>query len=201
MWTPNSKQWKSKESGHAPLFATLWRGVLELRDGTRKSWQASTIHTDLHKTNTRWLVHSWSTFGAKTSHGQIRTHKTHHGSDLGEATTFPLIVYFMPLHGGHIKWHFVPNLRVPRLWRLITFFEDLRLIWGLKQSYSPCWELSNAMSHATCTQQNRVDSWLLVVGNQIANLISDLSFDHNLCFKCPNGSCEPISDIYVPRNF
>jgi hypothetical protein len=57
------------------------------------------------------------------------------------------------------------------------------------------------MSHATCMQGNRGDSRLLVVENQIANLISDPSFGHNLCFKCPNGSCEPILDIYVPRDF
>jgi hypothetical protein len=30
------------------------------------------------------------------------------------------------------------------------------------------------------------------VESQIANLTPDLSFGHNLCFKCPNGSCEPI---------
>ncbi len=28
-----------------------------------------------------------------------------------------------------------------------------------------------------------------------------LSFGHNLCFNHPNGSCEPISYIYVPRAF
>ncbi len=38
-----------------------------------------------------------------------RTHKTHHGPDLGEATTFPLIVYFAPLHGGHIQMAFCPE--------------------------------------------------------------------------------------------
>jgi hypothetical protein len=48
-------------------------------------------------------MHSWSTFGARMSHGQIRTHKTHHGPYLGEATTFPLIVYFVPLHKAHIQ--------------------------------------------------------------------------------------------------
>jgi hypothetical protein len=26
MWVPNRKQWKSKESGHVPWFAALWRG-------------------------------------------------------------------------------------------------------------------------------------------------------------------------------
>jgi hypothetical protein len=45
--------------------------MLELRDGTRKKWQASLTHTGLHKTNTKWLMHSWSTFGARTSHEQL----------------------------------------------------------------------------------------------------------------------------------
>jgi len=57
------------------------------------------------------------------------------------------------------------------------------------------------MSHATCMQGNRGDFLLLVVGGQIANLIPGLSFDHNLCFRCPNGLCKPISNIYVPRVF
>jgi hypothetical protein len=37
---------------------------------------------------------------------QPQIHKTHHGADLGEATTFPFIVYFAPLHGGHIQMAF-----------------------------------------------------------------------------------------------
>jgi len=32
--------------------------------------------------------------------------------------------------------------------------------------------------------------------NQIAILIPDPSFGHNLCFKYSNESCEPILDIY-----
>jgi hypothetical protein len=94
-----------------------------------------------------------------------------------------------------------PKLGLPRLWGPITLFSDLQLIWHLKQSYIPCRELFNGMSHATCTQGNQSDSRLLMVGSQIANLTPDLSFDHNLCFRCPNRSCEPISDIYVPRAF
>jgi hypothetical protein len=27
------------------------------------------------------------------------------------------------------------------------------------------------------------------------------SFGHDLCFKYPNGSCEPILNIYIPRTF
>ncbi len=40
-----------------------------------------------------------------------------------------------------------------------------------------------------------------MVRSQIANLTPDPSFGHDLCFKCPNGSCEPILDIYVLKDF
>jgi hypothetical protein len=75
----------------------------------QEEWQSSTTHTDLHKTNTRRLVHSWNTFSVRTNHGQIRTHKTHHILDLGEVTTFPLIVYYVPLHEAHIQMAFFPR--------------------------------------------------------------------------------------------
>jgi hypothetical protein len=32
-----------------------------------------------------------------------KTHKIHHGSNLGEATTFPLIIYFVATHRAHIQ--------------------------------------------------------------------------------------------------
>jgi hypothetical protein len=32
-------------------------------------------------------------------------------------------------------------------------------------------------------------------------LIIDLSFSHNLCFKCLDGSYEPILNIYVLKTF
>jgi hypothetical protein len=47
-------------------------------------------------------MRSWSTFGVKTIHEQIWINKTHHYPDFGEATTFPFIVYFVPLHEAHI---------------------------------------------------------------------------------------------------
>jgi hypothetical protein len=43
-------------------------------------------------------MHSWKAFGARTSHGQTQTHKTHHDLDLGETHTFPLIVFCVPNH-------------------------------------------------------------------------------------------------------
>jgi hypothetical protein len=57
------------------------------------------------------------------------------------------------------------------------------------------------MLHAIFKGGNQVDSRLLVVGNQTANLTRDLSFGHNLYFKYPNGSCKPILDIYVSIAF
>jgi hypothetical protein len=89
----------------------------------------------------------------------------------------------------------------PWLWGPITLRGDIRLKWGLKQNCSSHRELSNGMLHTTCTQGNQLYSWLLVVGSQIANLTFGFSFGHNLCFKCPNGSCEPILGMYALRDF
>jgi len=50
-------------------------------------------------------------------------------------------------------------------------------------------------------QGNHDDSLLLMVGGQIDNLTLNPSFGHNLCFKYPNGSCKPISNINVPKAF
>jgi hypothetical protein len=146
------------------------------------------------------------------SHGHTRTHKFHDDPDLGEATTFPLIVLFVPSHGACTQMSFCPKtpklgmlkflkLIFLRFWRPIIFFVNLWLIWGLKQSCISHQELFNSMWHITCTQKNQGDFWLLVVGSQIVDLIPNLYFGHNLCFKYPNGSYEPILDIYVSRAF
>jgi len=57
------------------------------------------------------------------------------------------------------------------------------------------------MLHATFTQGYWVDSRLLVVKNQTANLTPASSFGHNLCFRCLNGSYKPILEIYVSIAF
>jgi hypothetical protein len=68
--------------------------MLELRDGELGRLTRNSItHMNCTNQTTSWLVHNWSTFGARTSHGQTQIHKIHHGPDLGEAITFPLIVY------------------------------------------------------------------------------------------------------------
>jgi hypothetical protein len=155
---------------------------------------------------TSWLMHSWSTFGARTNHGQTQTHKTHHGLDLGQATTFHLIIYFVSGHGTGIQMALCPetpkwesqnshNWDSCDFWRPITLHANLQLGWSLKKSCSPYQYLFNNMLHATYTWGNRGDSWLLMVMNQIANLNLSSSFGHNLHFRCPNGPSETISDI------
>jgi hypothetical protein len=109
------------------------------------------------------------------------------------------------------KWLFVlgflkgvpklPRSELPQLCGAITSRLDLRSEQGLKQSCSSRGDLSNGVSHASCKHESRVDSWHFVVGNQIANLTLGLSFCHNLCCKCPNGSCKPILDIYISITF
>ncbi len=49
------------------------------------------------------------------------------------------------------------------------------------------------MSHAAYMPGNRVNSQFLMV----VVWLPTFPFDDNLCFRCPNGSCEPILDIYV----
>jgi hypothetical protein len=64
------------------------------------------------------------------------THKTHHSPDLGEATSFLLIVLFVLGHGSCTQMSFCPRiprlwiprfpkLGFPRLWRTIMFCENL----------------------------------------------------------------------------
>jgi hypothetical protein len=62
---------------------------------------------------TSWLVCGWSTFGARTSHEHTQTYKTHHDPNLGEATTFPLIIFSVINQRGCIQMLFCP--KTPKL--------------------------------------------------------------------------------------
>jgi len=121
------KHRKSKELRHAAWFATLW--------GKWTCWSSEMVirKSDKHQLFTRtctiqtsWLMCNLSTFGVRTSHGQIRTHKTHHGPNLGEATTFPLIVYFVPGHRANTQMTFC--LEIPKIGILETL-EAHNFVW------------------------------------------------------------------------
>jgi hypothetical protein len=110
----------------------------------------------------------------------------------------PNVILFWDSQVGVSKF---PKLGLSRLWGPIILCENLRLRWGLNQSCNPHKKKFNNMWHATYTQGNRGDSQLLVVEGQIANLTPNPFFGHNLCFKCPNGSCKLILNIYGTRDF
>jgi hypothetical protein len=98
----------------------------------------------------------------------------------------------------------VPKLSrfgLPSLWELIALGSDLELGWGLKQTCSSPQELSNGVSHSIFTHRNWVDSRIFLVGSQTASLTPGPCFDHNLCYRCPNGSYKTIFDIYTSRHF
>ncbi len=84
-------------------------------------------------------MHNLKTFGAWTNHKQTRTYKTHHGPNLGEATTFPLIVFSMLGHEVYTQMLFCPRtpklkvlkflkLGFPQLWRPIILCTNLQLM-------------------------------------------------------------------------
>jgi len=114
------------------------------------SWQTCVNQT------TSWLMHSWNTFGAWTSHRHTWIHKTHHGPD------FFLVVLFVISHGDYIQMSFcpkTPNLGVlkfsksgfPQFWSSIFFCANLQLKWNLQQSFILHQDFSKDMWHATCT--------------------------------------------------
>jgi hypothetical protein len=137
---------------------------------------------------------------------------THHGPDSGDATT---ILPYSILCVRPWEWHpngsfsrdsqsGVPKLswvRLSELWDFVAPRPDLQSGRGLNQSCSPQRELSNAMLHSWSARREQVDSRLLVVGSQTANLTPGPSFAHNLGCRCPNGSCEAILDIYTSKPF
>jgi hypothetical protein len=59
---------------------------------------------------------SWNTFGAWTNHMHTQIHKIHHGPNLGEATTFPLIIFYVINHEGYIEMSFCLGTPKGAMW-------------------------------------------------------------------------------------
>jgi hypothetical protein len=105
------KQWKSQEctlpgSHHFEgARGACWSSEMGLGRMTSTYSLTRTCTKPNNKLVSALLEH----FGVRMSHEQIWIHKTHHNSDLGEVTTFPLIVYYVPLHEAHIQVAFWPG--------------------------------------------------------------------------------------------
>jgi hypothetical protein len=137
---------------------------------------------------------------------------THHGPGSGGVTTILPIVFFVPLprtctrmalfpETPKVESRNCPGFGLSGLWDILSSRPNLRSGRGLNQTCSPLRELSNAVSHSPSARRERVDSRLLVVESQIANLTLGPSFAHNLGCICPNDQCEAILDIYTSRPF
>jgi hypothetical protein len=139
------------------------------------------------------------------------THKTHHGPNSGEATTFPHIVFSAARSGGYIQMAQIPGTpetesrncpdRTPETLNGHNFRLQSLIVMRFNQSCSPHRDLSNAMLHTQIGCWEEVNSRILVVGNQTDNLTPGPSSAHNLGCRCPNGQCEAIFNIYVSRPF
>jgi hypothetical protein len=156
--------------------------------GLKRLTSNSTAHTDLHKPNNKFVSAKLEHFWCMDSPW---ANKTHHSPNLKEATTFPLIIFFVTSHGANTQMSFVPRdsqvgvSKFPKLgfswfYRPITLCVNLQLKWCLKQSCSPCQDIFNNVWHATFMQGSWGDSLFLMVGSQIVNLTPGPSFGHNL---------------------
>jgi hypothetical protein len=108
-----SKRQRKREGVKARSLTRNTRGVeghagapgLGLGRGT--SYLVSQSYIQIQPTS--WLEFILHTLGVGTSHGQPWTHLTHHGPDLGEETTFPHIIFSMPLHCTCIRMPLFPG--------------------------------------------------------------------------------------------
>jgi len=158
--------------------------------------------------------HSGTPLGVGTSHGHFGPQDT---PRLGLEGSHHLPPYSIlaPLRQDYIQMVLFPGtpklesrncpktvlVGVPRLWTLVTPDYRVWSQWSLNQTCSPRRDVSNAMWHSRFGGREEVDSWLLVVGSQTASLTPGPSFAHNLGYRCPNGQCEAIFDIYASRPF
>jgi len=149
--------------------------------------------------------------GVGTSHGHFDTQDSPRPGLGGSHHLPPYSILCVTPWEPHLNGSFsrdsqvgVPKLSrvgLPGLWTLTTPGSDLRLEWGVNQSYSSPRELSNALSHSICKRREEVDFRLFVVGSQTISLTPGPSFAHNLGCRCPNDQYEAILDIYTSRPF
>ncbi len=149
--------------------------------------------------------------GVGTSHGQLGLIWLTTARTQGKPSPSPFIILCSFAWRLHPNGSFsrdsqsgVPKLSrfgLPGFWAFITSRPELGSRRGLNQSCRSRWELSNAMSYSCCKCWKEVDSRLLVIGSQTANLTPGPYFAHNLGCRCPNASCEAILDICTSRPF
>ncbi len=143
--------------------------------GTRKSDKHGVLIRTCTDQTTSWLMHSWSLWCMDSPQANTDSQDSprlglggsHHLPPYSILCAYPWdqhpnVILSRDSQMGVPKF---PELKLSWLWGPITLRVDLRWRWGLKQSCSPHWDHSNDMFHATCTQRNWGNSWLLVLGS------------------------------------
>jgi hypothetical protein len=169
-----------------------------LRRVTSNLFIHSVLHPTNHKLVSTMLQHLWCEDKPRVTLDsqdlpQPRLGESHH------LPTYSILC--ASLQGPHPNGLFVP--RLPKgspetakvgflqLCGAITSWSDLRLGWGLKQSYSSHWELSNSVLHSICMHGSRVGNhtrklgqFLTFCGRELNRQFdSRLFFCHNLCCR------------------
>ncbi len=85
-------------------------GRVEVQGWNQEEGQVLVTYSNMYQPNQQvGQFISWNTFGARRSHERPQTHKTHHGPNSREATTFPHIVFFALLRNTYIRMAFCPG--------------------------------------------------------------------------------------------
>ncbi len=180
------------------------RGVLELRDGTRKNDKHLITHTDLHKLNNKLvnaqLKHFWCQDEPRAN---LNSQDSPQLGFRGSHHLPPYSILYASPQGPHPNGilsrdsHLIAKVGILAILEPYNFACRSLIEMKFEAKLQPRQKFSNGMLHATCTQGNRVDSRLFVVWSQTANLAPDFSFGHNLCFRCPNGHATPFYTFKV----
>ncbi len=130
---------------------------------------------------------------------------------MGEATTFPFIVFSVPLHEAHIQMAFclrtpkweprIPTIATPATLGAHNFVCKPLIVMN---STAKLYPLSRSFQHYVARHLHATKSGQFpTFSGRESNWQFDSQplFAHNLCLICPNGSCEPISNIYISIAF
>jgi hypothetical protein len=125
-WDSNSQNGSSLESVRVHSL-TLFYTLKSMRCDFRASLLAHNLASPRLGCEPKikvatWLVRSWNTFGARMNHEQTQTPTNHHSPNLGEAITFPFIVFSVPGHGANTQMSYCLEIWTPMTLDAHNFF-------------------------------------------------------------------------------
>ncbi len=147
-------------------------------------------------------MHSWSTFGATTHHGQLKHTRLTTTQTWGKPSPSPLQYTLWLSMGATSKWLFVLRLpsgspEIPAVGTFVTLGAHnlaCKLSIAMRSEAKLQPSLRAFQQYVTHYLHARKSGQFFTF---CAGLTFDFSFGHNLCFRCPNGQCEPNLNIFA----